>query len=117
MTWESRTRIIVLVPFPRTYTQFLIAEKVISDLMQLCGGVTYSDQYSPVFEGRWYNPRTSRTVSDPHVLVWGDARIRIFDPALEYYLSRLKRQLQHDFNQELAWITAHEILRLTTHDP
>jgi hypothetical protein len=42
MPLESRTRITLLLPAPKTYPQYLLVDKVLPDLDRVCGGVTLS---------------------------------------------------------------------------
>lgn len=118
MAIQTRTRITVLLPTPQTLTQYLLVDKVLTDLVLVCGGVTFSNDIPAVFFGRWKNDTSQRTIQDDILLIFGDAPVnRVYSGNLLYYLDRLKLHAQQDFNQDIIWITIDEVWRVSTHDP
>jgi hypothetical protein len=116
MTTEVRTRITVILPFPRTIAQLRLVNQLLTQLTLLCGGVTRSTTViSPVFRGLWITPNQV-VQRDAITLIFGDIPVSIKSQNLERYLSRLKLRAQHDFNQTIVWITIHEIVRISTGD-
>ena len=75
MPLATRTRITLLLPAPKTYPQYLLVDKVLSDLVQVCSGVTLSSDISTVFKGRWYDSHTSSIVTDALMLIFADAPV------------------------------------------
>jgi hypothetical protein len=116
MPLETRTRISILLPAPTTLAQYLLVDTLLSHLMQVCGGVTVSAILPPVFAGWWFNPQQQRINEDQNLLVFADAPLPPDDPDLLAYLDRLKLKSQHDFAQEIIWVTIHGIERIATDD-
>lgn len=116
MPLETRTRITLLLPAPKTYPQYLLVDKVLSDLVQVCSGVTLSSDIPAVFRGRWYDSHTSSTVTDELLLIFADAPVPWDSPDLTYYLDRLKLRAQQEFSEDIIWITIHDVRRISTDD-
>jgi hypothetical protein len=116
MATETRTRITVLLPAPKTLAQYLLVDKVLTDLVLVCGGVTFSNDIPPVFFGRWKDD-SQKTIQDDILFIVGDIFVNIrYSQNLIDYLERLKLRAQQDFNQDIIWITINEVFRVSTHD-
>src|SRR5437870_425607 len=116
MPLESRTRITLLLPAPKTYPQYLLVDKVLSDLVQICGGVTLSSDIPAVFRGRWYDAHMFATVTDELLLIFADVPVPSDSTNLTYYLDRLKLRAQREFTEDIIWITIHDVRRIATDD-
>lgn len=114
---ETRTRITLILPAPLTPIQYVRIDQILTELTQVCGGVTFSSLDPSVFAGRWYNPFEEIPEGDDLVLILADAHVLPEAPSLAAYLSNLKLGCQRDFEQDLVWITVHRVDRITTHDP
>ena len=115
---QTRVRITILLPAPKTFSQYLLVNKVLSGMARFCGGVTYSIDIPPVFFGQWYDPQAASTlpVSDDIMLIIGDAHVSLNSANLINYLEKLKLQAQQDFSQDIVWITIHVIDRISVGD-
>ena len=116
MPLETRTRITLLLPAPQTYSQYLLVDKVLSDLARVCGGVTLSSDIPAVFRGRWYEAHTFAIVTDELLLIFADAPVPWDSTNLTYYLDRLKLRAQQEFSEDIIWITIHDVRRVSTGD-
>ena len=116
MPLETRTRITLLLPAPKTYPQYLLVDQVRTDLTRLCGGVTHSTDLPAVVSGRWLDAQTQTTQRDDLLLLFGDSHVPFHSPNLAYFLDRLKVRAQRDFAQEIIWVTIHEVYRVATDD-
>ena len=113
MPTESRTRITLLLPAPTNLDQFLLVDKILTGLVQVCGGVTVSTYLPPVFAGMWIDD-ANQTIKDDNILIVADAPTPLQN--LTTYLERVKLQCQQDFNQDIIWVTTHVVERITTDD-
>jgi len=50
---EPRTRITLFLPAPVTLPQHFLVDEVLTALIEVCGGVTASQQFPAVFSGWW----------------------------------------------------------------
>ena len=116
MPLELRSRITLLLPAPTTLPQHFLVEGILTGLAEVCGGVTVSSDVPPVFTGSWIR-NDGRKVDDTNLLVLADAPMAPDDPDLLAYLKRLKLCSQHAFNQDLVWVTVHEVHRIIAYDP
>ena len=116
MPVEARTRITLFVPAPGTLPQFYLVDKLLTDLLDACDGVTVSSDLPAVFAGLWFNDQTRQTERDANLLILADAPVPLGDAGLAGYLDRLKLRCQQDFDQDIIWITVHSVHRVTTDD-
>jgi hypothetical protein len=114
MPAEHRTRITLLLPEPTNLSQFFLVDKVITGLVQMCGGATASSYIPAIFDGIWMDGTTNQTVKDANMLIVADAPGSPMN--LVAYLDKVKQQCQIDFQQDIIWITTHTIERITTDD-
>jgi hypothetical protein len=122
MPIESRTRITLILPLPFLLREFFLLNAVLTDLTQLCGGISTTSMFwhpgkDPVIQGWWYDSNKRKTVEDSNVLVFGDVLLSATDDLLQDYLDHLKATCQEDFEQDIVWITLHQVERITTADP
>ncbi len=115
MPIESRTRITLFLPAPATLPQFFLVDAVLTELLQTCGGVTVSSDIPAAFTGFWLD-NTAQTQRDPNLLVVADAPVPLGDADLAVYLDALKPKCQQLFNQDIVWITVHQVSRVNTGD-
>lgn len=124
MPQETRSRITVLLPVPSIPAAFAILDEVITDIVGFCDGATVSQQQPPIFDGWWIpKPKSARQPSPPIpprydsiVLVQGDTAVSRDSPVLWEYLDRLKLRTQELLDQDIVWITVHDVTRVTTGD-
>ena len=116
MPLELRSRITLLLPAPMTLPQHFLVEGILTSLIDVCGGITVSSDLPPAFRGSWIK-RDGRKVDDTNLLVLVDAPVSPDEPGLLSYLERLKLRSQQAFNQDLVWVTVHEVQRITAYDP
>jgi hypothetical protein len=116
MMFEKRSRIVLILPAPKTYLVFLVVDRIVDSIREFCGGCSETLDIPPVVKGRWYNKRTQQTVYDDVITVFGDADIDIDDPDLWQRLNQIKREAQRDLKEEIIWITAHEVRRAAEED-
>lgn len=116
MPSEPRTRITLLLPAPTTLPQHYLVHDVLTELANVCGGVTASQEIPPVFSGWWFNKETMAFDEDAILLIIADARVPQNSAALATYLDTLKRKAQRDFDQEIIWITTNQLERIATDD-
>ena len=88
MPLELRSRITLLLPAPMTLPQHFLVEGILTSLIDVCGGITVSSDLPPAFRGSWIKRD-----------------------------GRLKLRSQQAFNQDLVWVTVHEVQRITAYDP
>jgi hypothetical protein len=117
MSVEERTRITLLLPAPTTLGQFVRVDDVLTELVQICGGVTSSSLFPAIFLGRWFDPQTRTTGDDDNLLIIADALIQVSAASLIKYLESLKFRCQIDFAEKIIFITVHPVNRIATHDP
>lgn len=115
MPVERRSRITLLLPAPSDLPEFLLLDDVLSELIELCGGVTVSSLAPSVFDG-WWVDEADRTVKDANVLIFADVNAAPDSAALLAYLDRLKARCQQDFRQDIVWLTINPVDRVTTVD-
>ena len=115
MPRESRSRVTVLLPAPDTLHEFLLLDAVITELIEIAGGVTVSSIVPSVFDG-WWRDTAATTVADANVLIVADVGVATDDPSLLLYLDALKVRCQEDFQQDIVWVTVHQVDRITTGD-
>jgi hypothetical protein len=118
---ESRTRITLILPIPDSLGQFFLLDEVITNLTELCGGVTTSPifpepHHDSAFHGWWHDTRHGGVVNDANVLLMADAPLLGSNLALQSYLDTLKLRCQEDFRQDIVWITIHAVDRIAGHD-
>ena len=116
MPREIRTRILILLPIPKTLPQFYAVMDVIDELERTSGGVTRSDYYAPEIWGQWFDQWQGKRVEDELVLVISDDVAALDDPHLESHLEQIKIDAQIALNQDIIWITTDKIYRIATHD-
>ena len=116
MSQEARTRITLLLPFPALPQQFLLFDEVLSQLADICGGVTASSLSEGSFAGWWFDA-SATLIKDSNVLIFADAPYLPDDQDLLDFLDALKIAAQENFKQDIVWITMHPIRRITTRDP
>ena len=116
MPVESRTRITLFLPAPSTLGRYLLADAVLSELVQICGGVTASLEVPSVFMGRWFDASAQQTREDANVMVLADAPVPPERPGLVEYLETLKLRCQQDFVQDVIWMTIHGVGRIAAND-
>ena len=116
MPLETRTRITLLLPAPKTYPQYLLVDQVLTDLIRVCGGVSHSTDIPALFRGRWVDTQTQTTQHDDLLLIFGDVHVPFHSPNLAHFLDRLKVRAQRDFAQEIIWVTLHNVFRVATDD-
>lgn len=116
MAREQRSRITLLLPAPRTQPEYLRIDTVLTQLIEICGGVTVSSLLPSVFDGWWIDGQR-RTIQDANVLILADALIAPDARALNEFLDNLKRTCQQDFGQDVIWLAVHPIERIATDDP
>ena len=75
MPVEARTRITLFVPAPGTLPQFYLVDKLLTDLLDACDGVTVSSDLPAVFTGLWFNEQTQQTERDANLLIMADAPV------------------------------------------
>ena len=87
---------------------------VLNELVQFCGGVTYSSSGNPFF-GIWEDDlgQLDRARS---ILVIADASLPINDTLLVAYLEYMKLRAQRAFGEQIIWLTVHSIARISTYD-
>ena len=115
MPIERRSRITLLLPAPTDLPEFLLLDDVLTELIQLCGGVTVSSVAPSAFDGWWVDD-AGRTVKDANILIFADVNAAPDSAALLAYLDRLKMRCQHDFGQDIVWLTINPIDRIATAD-
>ncbi len=115
MPRETRSRITILLPAPTAEAHFALLDRIITQVIQFCGGATVSSLQPVVFDG-WWIDGAGQTVPDANVMIIGDAPVDLDSQPLEMYLDDLKRRCQHDFNQDIVWITVMPVHRITTGD-
>jgi hypothetical protein len=113
---EVRSRITILLPAPETLPQFLLLNDVVTDFVKFCEGATVSSWQPHVWNGWWINERKGMTELDANVMLIGDSLALMTSRALAYYLEHLKRHCQEVFDQEIVWVTMHEITRVSEGD-
>lgn len=116
MTFEKRSRIVLVLPAPTTFPTFLMVDRIVDSIREFCGGCSATLDIPPVVKGRWYNMRRHQTVYDYVITVFGDADVDIDDPDLWRRLNEIKREAQSDLKEEIIWITAHEVRRAAEED-
>lgn len=87
---ETRTRITLLLPAPFTLAQHNLVDEVFTELTQVCGGLTASSNFPPVFGGWWFDG--TQVVEDDILLILADAPTGPNDTDLINYLDNLKQQ-------------------------
>jgi hypothetical protein len=102
------------LPSPTTQPEFLLLNDVITELIDFAHGATVSSLNPPVFDGWWLDQ--GRSIQDANVMIIADVAAEPDVPALIAYLDRLKRRCQHDFDQDIVWLTVHPIDRIATDD-
>jgi len=115
MPVERRSRLTLLLPAPIDLPEFLLLDDVLTELIQLCGGVTVSAIVPSVFDG-WWMDAAERTVKDANVLISADINAMPDSAALLAYLDRLKVRCQEDFRQDIVWLTTNPVDRVATGD-
>lgn len=115
MPVERRSRITLLLPAPNDLPEFLLLDDVLTELLQLCGGVSVSSLSPAVLDG-WWLDEGNRTVTDANVLIVADVNATRGSAALLAYLDRLKLRCQQDFRQDIVWLTVNPVDRITTGD-
>jgi len=109
------TRITLVLPIPRRYTeQSRALRMILNDLVQFCGGVTYSSTESP-FLGIWRDDLAQHQRAQS-ILIISDTPRPINDSLLIAYLEYMKLRAQRVFGEEIIWLTIHSIARISTHD-
>ena len=91
-------------------------DAVLSELVQICGGVTASLEVPSVFMGRWFDASAQQTREDANVMVLADAPVPPERPGLVEYLETLKLRCQQDFVQDVIWMTIHGVGRIAAND-
>lgn len=117
MPRETRTRITLFLPAPTTRAQHFLVDAVLTELIQICGGVTASSENPSVFDGWWFDPGDQQVKTDANILILADAPFPPEASSLSAYLDSLKARCQRDFVQDLVWLTVYPIERITTYDP
>ena len=117
MPTEPRGRITLILPAPTTNAQHLLVDRILTDLIEVCDGVTVSAQAPPVFDGWWLDQADQRIKGDKNLFILADAPVPPENPRLLAYLDGLKLRCQRDFVQDVVWVTVHRVDRVTTHDP
>lgn len=117
MAVEARTRVALLLPAPTTEAQYFLLDAILTELIQICGGVTFSPVFPPLFAGRWFDEYEGQTKEDANLLIFADAPVSADEPSLLEYLNGLKWTCQRDFNQDVVWVTLHAVQRVATYDP
>ena len=115
-TTKMRTRIVVFLPAPATLPQFLHVDNVITDLVLIADGATYSKDIDPVFVGRWLDTVAYVVKTDQIMIVVADTIIPQKSSNLLHLLSRIKVRSQADLGQDIVWITLQDVSRVSTHD-
>ncbi len=115
MPIERRSRITLLLPAPADLPEFLLLDDVLTELIQLCGGITVSSLGPSAFDGWWVDV-AGRTVKDANVLILADVNAPPDASALLAYLDQLKMRCQQDFGQDIVWLTINPVDRITTAD-
>ena len=113
---ETRTRILILLPVPKTLPQFFAVLNVLDGLERACGRVTRTDYYSPEIWGQWFDMLQGKFVEDDLTLIIADHPAPIRDHNLESHLEQIKLYAQSVLGQDIIWITVHEVSRIATHD-
>jgi hypothetical protein len=116
MPIEHRIRVTLILPTPTTSTQHLLVTDILTNLVQVCGGVTVSSRLLTGFEGLWFDPDDQQIKGDQNILVLADAPIVPNLSALNAYLDVLKTRAQHEFRQDIIWVTMHPVDRIDTND-
>jgi hypothetical protein len=116
MAREMRTRILILLPFPKTMPDFFTVLDVLEDLERTSGGVTRTDYFMPEVWGQWFDDTRGAHVEDDLVFIISDDAAPLRDPHLESDLTQMKLDLQAAFDQDIVWITMHEVTRIAAHD-
>ena len=62
MTFEKRSRVVMILPAPKTFSAFLIIEHIIGELLDLTDGTGETLDIPHVVRGKWYNLRTNQIV-------------------------------------------------------
>lgn len=93
----------------------MLLNDVITDFVRFCEGATISIWQPHVWNGWWINSRGT-TDYDANVMIIGDTLAPMDSPALAHYLEHLKRHCQEVFEQEIVWVTRHEITRISEGD-
>lgn len=116
MANESRTRIFMLLPIPKTLPEYYAVMTVLDGLEHACGGVTRTDYYAPEVWGWWFDHAQGRRVDDDLVLIIADHPSFITDPKITMHLEQIKLYAQFALGQDIVWITISEVSRIATHD-
>ena len=114
MPRERLSRITLLLPSPKTQPEFLLLNDVITELVEFAHGATVSSLNPPVFDGWWVDH--GQHVQDANVMIIADVAVAPDSTGLWAYLDTLKRRCQHDFDQDIVWLTVQPIDRVTTGD-
>ena len=115
---QPLTRITLLIPTPKTASEFLLIDSLIEELCEVCGGVTASLQTPPVFSGVWLDTQEV-LISDNIMHIFADAPFLMDDPDIDFWLDwleGLKLWYQEQLNQDVIWITLTPIYRITPYD-
>ena len=115
MPIERRSRITLLLPAPTDLPEFMLLDDVLTELIQLCSGITVSSVVPSAFAGWWVDD-AGRTVKDANVLIFADVNAARDSAALLAYLDRLKMRCQQDFGQDIVWLTINPVDRIATAD-
>jgi hypothetical protein len=116
MPIEGRIRVTLILPSPTTATQHLLLTDILTSLVQVCGGATVSSRLLTGFEGLWFDTVDQQIKGDQNTLILADAPVIPNVTALTAYLDALKIRSQHEFQQDIVWVTMHAVDRISTDD-
>jgi hypothetical protein len=113
---ESRTRILILLPIPKTLPQFFDVLNVLDELEQVAGGATRTDYYVPEVWGQWFDMAQGERVEDDLLLIIADHPSSVTDPHITSHLEQIKLDAQIALGEDIVWITIHGVMRIAAHD-
>ena len=87
---------------------------ILNDLVQFCGGVTYSSSDNP-FIGIWDDDLGQHQRAQS-ILIISDTPRPINDSLLIAYLEYMKLRAQRAFGEQIIWLTVQSIARISTYD-
>jgi len=68
------------------------------------------------FEGLWFDTVYQQIKGDQNTLILADAPVVPNATVLTAYLDALKIRSQHEFQQDIVWVTMHAVDRISTDD-
>ncbi|MEK7561059.1 MAG: hypothetical protein AAB539_03835 [Patescibacteria group bacterium] len=113
------TRMTLLVPAPKTDDEVRLVDDLIGELVDVCGGVTFSTKSPPSIFGSWLDDQGVQQ-DDDLMLIIADAPFSLaaestVDAWLDW-IEDLKLWCQESFNQDVIWITLTSTARVTAFD-